>query len=107
MYREWVVSMEAFATWLCEQEKAVVGFPGRYFDCPVARWLSEVYGQVYGIDGRRCWRASDEMVQFRLPAWVDVFTRLAERWAFCSMTGCEAFMLLACIEERSWRSDRC
>ncbi len=95
---EWLLSMEAFAAWLCEHEGAVVGVPGRYFDCPVARWLSDVFGRVYGVDGRVCWLASDDWRQFRLPSWASAFAVLTEQRAFRAMTGCEAFMMLACIE---------
>jgi hypothetical protein len=99
---EWLVSMDAFGGWLCEREYEVVGVPGRYFDSPVARFLSETYGQVYGVDDEgMCWRACEDWRRFRLSSWVRLFLRMTEQTrAFRPVTGAEAFASLVAVEAR-------
>ncbi len=46
-----VVSLEDFCAWLCTHEHEVVGRSGTWFHGPLARWLSDLLGGVYGIDG--------------------------------------------------------
>ncbi len=101
---EWMLNMHAFAAWLCEREQQAVGVPGRYFDNPVSCWLFDQFGYVYGIDygadGAVCWRACEHVDRFRLPVWVYQFAVCSEPMAYRTITGREAFMLLACIEQR-------
>jgi hypothetical protein len=99
--REWMLSMEAFAAWLCEREGQIVGVPGRLFGSPLAYWLEQTYGRVYGVNEQCCWLASDERQLFRLPLWTRLFILHSERVKpFEALTGDEAFTILACIEER-------
>jgi hypothetical protein len=97
---DWQLGIDAFVSWLCEHEGRFVGIPGRYFESPLARWLEETYGRVYGVNEYCCWLASDEQRLFRLPAWARLFVVQSERMAYRAVTGSEAFMMLACIEER-------
>jgi hypothetical protein len=46
-----VISLEAFCAWLCAHEHEVVGRSGTWFQGPLARWLSDLLGGVYGVDG--------------------------------------------------------
>ncbi len=43
--------LESFSSWLCFHEDDIIGYPGMCFHSPLARWLSEVTGHTYGVDG--------------------------------------------------------
>ena len=93
------ISQEAFCAWLCQHEHEVVGRPGTYFHSPLALWLSEVCGHVYGVDDKVYGRASWEYESwFPLPQWAQVFTARSERFLTQVMRGQEAFALLAHVE---------
>jgi hypothetical protein len=98
------LSVDAFCAWLCEREHEVVGRAGSCFDCPVARWLSECFGGVYGVDGpvygRPCW----EVWHWRaLPRWAVLFTACLERRHGALVLGSEAFVMLAAVEAMAAR----
>jgi hypothetical protein len=94
------IKRDAFRKWLLAHAAESVGSPGRCFDAPLARWLSEVSGHVYGVDdklyGRGCW----EYVQWLpLPRWAELFTSWSEgRFFACSLTGLQALDILARVE---------
>src|SRR5947209_15959518 len=93
------ISQEAFCAWLCQREHEQVGRPGSYFHSPLALWLSEVGGHVYGVDERAYGRASWEYESWLpLPQWAQVFTACSERFLTAAMRGQEAFTLLAQVE---------
>src|SRR5437763_9230542 len=73
---EWQdVCLEAFSTWLVNHEHEVVGYKGRCFDSPLARWLSDLAGHLYGADERRDGPAVWEDCSWRpLPRWAPVFS---------------------------------
>jgi hypothetical protein len=101
---EWQLSLSAFLSWLCEREGQIVGVPGRLFGSPLACWLEQTYGRLYGVNEHCCWLASDERRLFRLPVWARLFVLHSERVRlFEALTGEEAFMMLACVEERQGR----
>jgi hypothetical protein len=93
------IDQEAFCSWLCLHEDEVVGHPGMCFQSPLAMWLSEVSGHVYGVDSGLYGRASwDYRCWLRLPRWALLFTRRVEAWPLCDITGAEAFTVLAQVE---------
>ena len=93
------LDQEAFCAWLCVHEDKVVGYPGTCFQSPLAQWLSEMTGYVYGVDetvyGRASW---DYRYWLRLPRWAQVFTARLEKGAFQALTGQQAFTILAGVE---------
>jgi hypothetical protein len=93
------ISLDAFCSWVCSHECDVVGHPGSWFDSPLARWLSELSGHIYGMDGRLYGRAScdDERWQV-LPYWAEVFSVWVESCPAQPMTGYEALLVLARVE---------
>jgi len=93
------MNVDVFCSWLCERESQVVGHPGKWFDAPLARWLSEMTGHVYGIDGNLYGRASCEYCRWRLlPRWAEVFSLWVESYAHRPVTGYEALDVLARVE---------
>jgi hypothetical protein len=57
--------LDSFCTWLCQREHEIVGRPGMVYHCPLAQWLSESSGHIYGVESRvyglatcdyHCWR---------------------------------------------------
>ena len=95
-----VVSLEAFCAWLCVHEHEVVGRSGTWFQGPLARWLSDLLGGVYGVDGslygRACW---DEHWWLPLPRWAVLFSTWLDALDGRPVRGCEAFVLLARVEK--------
>ncbi len=97
------ISKEAFCHWLCLHEQEPVGRPGICFDAPLARWLSEVTGQVYGVDGKLYGRGCWEPWQWRLlPRWAEIFTEWSERFFALPLTGEQALEVLASVEWELW-----
>lgn len=93
------IDQEAFCAWLCAREDEMVGHPGTFFHSPLAEWLSEMTGQVYGVDGKVYGRASTESHSWRpLPRWAEVFTSWVESCSTRTVTGLEAFAVLARVE---------
>jgi hypothetical protein len=93
------INQEVFCSWLCSREHEVVGCPGMCYQSPLAFWLSEVSGQVYGVDGSVYGRATWEYrCWLRLPRWALLFTRRVEAWPWDAITGAEAFAVLAQVE---------
>ncbi len=93
------ISLDAFVSWLCSHEDDVVGVPGTYFDAPLARWLSEMTGHVFGVDGQWYGRASSEYGRWRLlPRWAEVFCAWAESRTYRPLMGREALDVLAQVE---------
>jgi hypothetical protein len=94
-----VVSLEAFCAWLCAHEHEVVGRSGTWFHGPLAHWLSDLLGGVYGVDGpyygRACW---DAHWWLPLPRWAVLFTTWQDVHDGCPVLGHEAFALLAQVE---------
>jgi hypothetical protein len=92
-------SIEQFCVWLCEHEADIVGQASRCFDSPLARWLSETYGHIYGIDEKTYGRASHQWWQWQLlPQWAIAFNHRLERFAFQTITGLDALTILADVE---------
>jgi hypothetical protein len=93
------IELEAFLSWLCLHESEEVGCLGRWYDSPLARYLSEVTGHVFGADGRRYGCASSEYCCWLLlPRWAEVFTSWVESSPYRPVTGYEALEVLACVE---------
>jgi hypothetical protein len=93
------ISLDAFVSWLCSHEFEIVGFPGTWFDAPLARWLSELTGHTYGVDGKLYGRASCDSCRWRLlPQWAEVFSAWVELYAYRPLTGYEALEVLAHVE---------
>lgn len=92
------IDLEAFCAWLCEHEEEVVGQPGAWFDCPLARWLWERSGHRYGIDGWWYWRAACDEVQWLLPRWAQLLVAYLEHASGCPLTGYDVLVVLAQVE---------
>ena len=93
------ISLDAFVSWLCSHEHEVIGLAGTCFDGPLARWLSEMTGYVFGVDGKWYGRASSEYGRWRLlPRWAEVFCVWMESRTYRPLTGREALDVLAHVE---------
>lgn len=94
------VDFEAFFAWLAShRDTDVVGLPGRYFDSPLARWLSAQSGMVIGVDDRRYgWALADERYWCELPYWAQVFEAFSEKYFGFSLTAYETVALLVQVE---------
>ncbi len=91
--------VDAFCSWLCSHEHEVVGYAGKWFDTPLARWLSEMTGYLYGIDDKLYGRAtSDSRCWHLLPCWAEVFSVWLESYSYRALTGDEALDVLAQVE---------
>jgi hypothetical protein len=91
--------LDAFCQWLCEREHAMVGRPGMIFHCPLALWMSELTGHIYGVDGCRYGRACSAYQRWLvLPRWAEVFVAWSESVAFRPITGAQALTILAGVE---------
>lgn len=87
---------DAFCSWLCDRESVVVGLPGMWFHDPLALYLSEVFGRVYGVDGAFYGPACVDPAYWSwLPAWAQRFSSRLQRYALREMTGAEVFAVLA------------
>jgi hypothetical protein len=98
---EWLdMCMEAFAAWLVDHEYEVVGYTGRCFDSPLARWLSDLAGYLCGVDdeGRYGWALVDDCYWRPLPRWAHLFSRWTDSSVPQLVTGRQAFGLLALVE---------
>ncbi len=93
------IDLDAFCGWLCLHEHDEVGRLGIWFHSPLALWLSEVTGVLYGVDGsvygRACW---DEQCWLLLPRWAVLFSSRVEQWLGRTMVGSEALEVLAQVE---------
>ena len=93
------VCLEAFCSWLCAHEDKIVGVPCSCFDSPLARWLSECFHAVYGVDGSWFGRARSDCRCWRLlPRWAALFDSALERVKAPSVTGLQALDVLAHVE---------
>jgi hypothetical protein len=64
------IQQEAFGAWLQVHREMTFEWPAACFDSPLARWLGEMTGQVYGVDGEKYGRACWEYEQWLpLPWW--------------------------------------
>jgi hypothetical protein len=92
--------LDEFLSWLSFHEHEYVGSPGSYFSSPLALYLSQRDGRVYGVDGDRFGPALLDVCQWRyLPLWARRFTNWSECRSFTPITGGEAFHILATIEQ--------
>ena len=90
---------EEFAAWLAIREDEIVGLPKRCFQSPLARWISEMTGHVFGVDeGKFGWALSDECSWRLLPRWAHLFTHWLDAWHSEAVTGQDAFNVLARVE---------
>ena len=91
--------LDSFCAWLCEREHEIVGRPGMTYHCPLAQWLSECSGHIYGVESRVYGRAACDYHCWRLlPRWAEVFVVWSEVLAFRPVTGGEVLVLLANVE---------
>jgi hypothetical protein len=93
--------VERFVDWLCRREHEVVGYPGTCYRSPLALWLSQQTGHVYGIDEGRYGRASQDFRFWRpLPRWAQAFASWIDTCSATTyvLTGAEAFWVLARVE---------
>ncbi len=93
------MTSEEFCSWLCAKEQAVFEHPTLCFYSPLALWLLERTGRVYGVDGQRYGCAGwDDCQWLLLPRWAQMFIARLEAVRACVVTGAEAFALLAGVE---------
>ncbi len=93
------INIDEFVSWLCLREHKVVGCLGTWYDSPLARYLSERTGHVFGVDGNRYGRpSSDYWCWLLLPRWAEIFTSLVESCPCRPVTGYETLVLLAQVE---------
>jgi hypothetical protein len=94
------VELDGFVSWLCLYDgDEVVGYVGTWFDSPLARYLSEVTGHLYGVDGFRYGYAlHDERCWLGLPCWAERFSCWIESCSRRPVTGDEVLDVLAQIE---------
>ena len=93
------LSLDEFCTWLCAHEHEIVGHPTSFYHSPLARWLSESFGHVYGVDGAWFGRAFQEARCWcLLPRWAVLFASWLERVSSLPVTGLEALDVLARVE---------
>ncbi|GCE18638.1 hypothetical protein [Dictyobacter kobayashii] len=96
--------LEAFCSWLCERESEVVGYPGIWFNDPLAEWISQQVGRVCGVEGKVYGPAAWDMCRWWwLPLWAQLFVAWTDKYAKRAMTGEQAFAILAEIERRHQR----
>jgi len=95
-----LVELEAFVSWVClHTGDEVVGSVGTWFDSPLARYLREITGHLYGVDGRRYGCAlSDYQRWLLLPRWAELFTAWVESGPRRPVRGDEVLEVLARIE---------
>lgn len=99
--------VEDFGSWLCRHEWDCVGQPLLCFQSPLALWLSEVTGHVYGVDGLRYGRALwDGCCWLELPRWAQVFAMRLEQVSASVVMGYQAFAVLAHVEMALSRTQR-
>ncbi len=93
------VCLDAFCCWLCAHEDEIVGCPASCYHSPLARWLSECFHAVYGVDGMWFGRALYDYQCWRLlPRWAVLFSSALERVKAPSVTGLQALAVLAYVE---------
>lgn len=93
------IRLEDFGAWLSSKEFEPVGKPGTCFQSPLALWLSERMGGVYGADGLVYGRALwDGCCWLPLPRWARMFAARLETLSASVVLGDEAFTLLAQVE---------
>jgi hypothetical protein len=93
------LSMEQFHSWLSAHATTVVGQAGMCFLSPLALWISERMGHLYGTDDLFYGRAVSAYCSWQmLPAWAVRFNARLERIAFRPVTGLEALQELAHIK---------
>ena len=96
------IELDVFCSWLCEHEHDVVGEPGIWFHTPLALWLSEVTGRVYGVENGTYGRPSWELCRWLpLPQWAVLFTNRIEQSISRAVNGAEALEVLAMVERAS------
>lgn len=93
------IDIDRFVSWLCLREHEVVGCLGTWYDSPLARYLSERTGHVFGVDGKRYGRPSSDYRRWLLlPQWAEAFSSLVESCPCRPVTGYETLLLLAHVE---------
>ena len=84
------IQQEAFGAWLQVHREMTFERPAACFDSPLARWLGEVTGHVYGVDGEKYGRACWEYEHWLpLPWWA--------RSVMARLDGC-SFRALTCSQ---------
>lgn len=102
------IDVDVFCSWLCEHEHDVVGEPGIWFHTPLALWLSEVTGRVYGVDNGTYGPPSWDVCRWLpLPRWAVLFTNKIEQSIGRAVIGAEALEVLAMVECASGLRRRC
>jgi hypothetical protein len=93
------LGLETFAAWLAIREHEVVGLPHLCFQSPLACWLSEMTGHLYGVDdGKFGWALWDYCYWRSLPRWARLFSCWLEARQAEVVTGQDAFCVLADVE---------
>ena len=94
------LNLDEFFTWLASHhDQDVVGWPGRCFHSPLARFLSFKAGCTMGEDGSRYGSALvDDCRWLQLPHWAHTFAVFCEAWFGRELTAYEAVGLLAQVE---------
>ena len=93
------IQQEDFCSWLCSQEYMVFVSPASVFSSPLACWLSDLTGHLYGVDdfaygsallGERYWKP--------LPCWAKMLVARLDACAVRPLSGSEVFVILASVE---------
>ena len=93
------IKQEVFCSWLCSHEHTAFEYPASVFSSPLARWLSDVTGHLYGVDGFVFGSALLEEQYWKpLPCWAKMFVARLDAYAVRPLSGSEVFVLLAGVE---------
>jgi len=93
------LSIKKFHVWLSIHATEIVGQAGTCFLSPLAIWISEEAGHLYGTDDLFYGRAATDYSSWQmLPKWAECFNAPLERIAFHPVTGSEALQELAHIK---------
>ena len=93
------IKQEVFCSWLCTHEYTVFAFPASVFRSPLACWLSDVTGHLYGVDGFVYGSALlDERYWKPLPCWAKMLVARLDACAVRPLSGSEVFIILASVE---------
>ena len=92
------IQQEAFGDWLQVHREMTFERPAACFDSPLARWLGEVTGHVYGVDGEKYGRACWEYEHWLpLPWWARLVMARLEAGSSRMLTCSQVMALVADI----------
>jgi hypothetical protein len=96
------IHQEAFGAWLQVHREMTFEHPAACFDSPLARWLGEMTGYVYGVDGERYGRACWEYEHWLpLPWWARSVMARLDGCSFRVFTCSQVMALVAEVDMMS------